>query len=190
MKPRLLIPCVFAVLLGACNFNVLVVEVESSEVCVTGLSAEIPADAEGSVSVTLSRDEAQPDAEGPAFEIDVPDGWEVTEVTLLGVGIRAKDGIDNLHFLRSLHLEMSGSHPEMELPTLKLIDIEIDELPYNTSDRTTTFLEATAPFNLVDYLDADELEFGLSMTGDMPTTDWEIGMEVCFTFTAEYRENL
>jgi len=186
----MVIPAVLLALLGACNFNVLVVEVESKEVCVTGLTADIPGDAGGTVTATLTKDGAEQEGEG-AFNIDVPEGWEVTEVTLLGVAIEAKQGIDNLHFVDSVHLDMTATHPEIELPPVKLVDIEFENFPYNTSsDRTTLFLEAAGTFNLVDYLEADELEFGLGMTGDMPPNDWSIGMDICFTFVAEYRESI
>lgn len=190
MRTRIVLPILLVATLGACNFNVLVVEVESEEVCVTGLTADIPADAEGTVTVTLSKDGAQDQDSGGAFDIEVPEGWEVTEVTLLGVGIEAKHGIDNLHFVNTVHLDMTGTHPELDLPTIDLLDVDISNLPYNTTSRSSTFLEAAGTFNLVEYLQAEELEFGLSMTGDMPSDDWGIGLDVCFTFVAEYRESI
>lgn len=190
MKLRLFLPAVLLASLGACNFNVLVVEVESEEVCVTGLTAELPADANGNVTVTLSRDGAQQEESGGAFDIDIPEGWKVTEITLLGVGLAAKSGIDNLHFIDTLHLDMTSIDPELDLPTVNLLDVDMTDLPYNTNSGNTTFVHAASSFNLVEYMAAEELEFGLSMTGEMPSNDWSIGMDICFTFVAEYRESI
>lgn len=191
MTSRPLIATLPLLLVAACDFNVLVVEVESDEVCVIGLTADIPANVEGSVTVTLTREDRPEDQEGEgAFDIDVPEGWEVTELTLRGVAVRPEEGVSDLQFIDTVYLDMTAVDPDLDLPTVTLLDVDLTDHLYNSSAGGSKFLESPNPINLVDYLSADELQFGLDLTGDMPAQEWVFGMDVCFTFVAEYRENL
>jgi hypothetical protein len=192
MRYRSLTALALIGLLGACNYDVLVVEVESREICISEITADFPGGADGTATATLKREDAGENPEQNQLGVDLPEGFELTEVTLLGIGLEARDGIADFSFVRSISLSMASRDPAVPLPPVELISFES---AYQNSTTTasygdTKYLPSQSRVNLLDYLEADTLELELDVEGDMPDERWSIAMDVCFTFVAEYRKGL
>ena len=180
------------VLASACNYNVLVVEVESREVCVSDISAEFPGGASGTATATLKTEEGGEMPQQDVLGLDLPEGFELTEVTLLGIGLEAREGIADFGFVHTLNASLASRDPNVPLPDVELIRFDTEDRNYSaeTSTGGTKYLPSRTSVNLLDYLEADELELALDVDGDMPDDKWAIGLDVCFTFVAEYHKGL
>jgi hypothetical protein len=166
-------------LLTACQFDLVTIEVESQESCVSDLHMRFPGGNAGRVTATLT--DSNPEQPSP-LQWDLADGWELTEVTLTGVGLQPQAGVADLHFVDGLLVEVGGLENYIELPAVTLIDVE--ELPAGNSTGTT-HLDPTKSHNLVQYLEADRMMFTLEVDGELPAGPWELLADVCFSLTAQ-----
>lgn len=188
---RAIAPLLLLGLFSACNYDVLAVEIESREICIAEIGADFPGGANGTATATLTREDAGENPEQNQLGIDLPEGFELIEVTLLGVGLEARDGIDDFSFVRTIRMSIASRDPEVPLPTVELIHFDTANLnSTSASYGESKFLPSQSTVNLLDYLEADTLELALDVDGDMPDDRWSIAMDVCFTFVAEYHKAL
>jgi hypothetical protein len=179
MEARMRIALLPLVLLTACHFDLVTIEVESQESCVSDLHLKFPGGNAARVTATLTdSDPAQPSP----LQWDLAEGWELTEVTLTGVGLQPRAGVTDLHFVDGLQVDVGGLLDYVELPEVTLIDV--DQLPPDNSTGTT-HLDPTKSHNLVQYLEADRMMFTLEVDGELPAQAWELDADVCFSLTAE-----
>jgi hypothetical protein len=179
-----------------CGFDLLIVEVESREVCVGGLSAVFPEQAGGTVTATLVREDGSQPGELAADDaIDLPEGFELVEVAFVGAHLTPGDGIASFAFIEWLRVIMTGSHLGALLPPVELIDFDLaadgSSQSYVYSNRTgEKFIDSASPANLIDYFQADQLSLELTLAGAVPDHEWSLGLAPCFAVTAEYRQAL
>ena len=186
-----------AALLAGCQFDLLVVQVESREACMSELTAEFPAGATGIVTATLTRAGGQAEQEVPdETDLELPEGFEIMEVRLLGIGLLPADGITDFGFVDTVALDMATTDPLDGLPEVRLVDFtnssdtNYSNGTYKNAPLDSLFLDGNTGVNLADYFDATGLQFTLEVAGDMPETGWSIDVDSCFSFLAEYRQDL
>lgn len=184
-----------AALLTGCQFDLLTVQVESREVCMSELSAEFPAGADGTVTATLTKAGGQTSQDVPdEASLDLPEGFEVIEVRLIGIGLLPADGIDDFGFVDAITLDMATTDPADGLPEVRLVEFMNDSTgtnrDYKNEPHDSLFLEGNTDINLAEYFDAIGLEFTLQVDGAMPEEVWSIDVDTCFSFIAEYQREL
>lgn len=160
---------IVAVPLAGTGCDLVQVDAKASEVCLTGVSVDLPGGAPDRVDA--SHVEREPAAALPA-DLDA-------SAKLTGVAISAVDGIGDFGFLRraSIHLGADG------LPEVNVLDLDgaaADAL----AGMDSVFVSADGDEDLIDYLLAPELTFDVAFAGEMPEGDWSVALDLCFSGSA------
>lgn len=161
-------------LISGCDHDLLIIEAEAREVCLSGVRIEVPA------SPTSTMTEVAIDKVAEAAPLVLPEGSRAV-ARLLGVGVVLTDGPDDFAFVETLRLEMAGADPDGPLPSIPLVDAA------NLAEQPVLFFEADGDTDLIEYLRQDVLAFGVNLRGELPAEDWALELDLCFHLELEYR---
>ncbi|HEY0190850.1 MAG TPA: hypothetical protein VGC42_06975 [Kofleriaceae bacterium] len=103
-------------------------------------------------------------------------------VELTRAAIHATSGISDFSFIKAMHLTVSSGDAGSTLPALELYNCDGDCAP----NGATLELPAAKAQNVVAYLKGDAIKIDLGFTGEIPTTEWTMDVDVCMKAKASY----
>ena len=155
----------------------LSIEAEIQEVCIVGLSSEFEASTDelgGIVSRVFG---------GQDLGITLDERFSA-ELFLSGVGMSANNdeaGVVNFDFIDSLRVSVSGGSGQPE---------ELLRFEGGVAVGSDWFVATESAVDLVQYLEADDVQLRFELAGVLPTTAWSADMEICLTVRAGFVEKL
>ena len=154
--------------------NLLAVDVEIPEACVTFLDQEVPGMPPGQAYTKTF----------VADEFKLPDGFVKLDavVTEARATLTLTGGASDFTFLEGVTLEVSDSTGV--LPPTMLIACEAGAC---MSYSATTEIHAQIPENLTDYARGEAPRFTVTMTGNLPSHAWHTDVEVCISGRASVK---
>jgi hypothetical protein len=154
--------------------NLLAVDIEIPEACVTFLDQEVPGVLPGQAYTKTF----------VAEEFKLPDGFVQLDavVTEARATLTLTRGASDFTFLDGVTLEVSDSAGA--LPPTMLIACEAGAC---MSSSATTEIHAQIPENLTDYARGEAPRFTVTMTGNLPSHAWYTDVEVCISGRASVK---
>jgi hypothetical protein len=113
-------------------------------------------------------------------DLSLFDGFISADATVsdLSVTLTGVRGVSDLSFLESVHVSIESNG----LPPADVIACDDGEC---ASDTLTSTVHVTAPPRLTDYALGGAMKITLSVSGDLPKTDWAANLRVCLSGSAK-----
>ena len=109
-------------------------------------------------------------------------------IKFLYVELTAGENIIDLSMLEGIELNMKPLTPMPNLPEVMLVSCRNN---VNCNTQTVMLvLPSGIDRNLIDYFEADTLEFDLIFDGTLPFSNWTVHVAVCFSAKANYNEGI
>jgi hypothetical protein len=99
--------------------------------------------------------------------------------------VHATSGVENLGFVRAVHVVVSSGDPGSALPPLTMYDCSGDCVP----DGNTLEIPAAVGANAIEYLRGDSVLIDLDFEGEIPAGTWTMDVNVCMKGRASYTVN-
>jgi hypothetical protein len=158
---------------------VLDVEANVDEVCVTYSGLSIPGVPIGSGTVSQS--------------FPVTDLGQIQDLTkynaqlqFVKAEVRPVSGVSDLSFVQAAHVSIASGAPSSTLPTIDVYDCDGD---CDGASGALT-VPATNGNSAVAYVESGSVIVDLEVTGTLPTADWTVDVDVCFSGHAAYKASL
>ena len=95
-------------------------------------------------------------------------------------------GVTTLSFIQAAHVTVASGDPTSQLPTLDVYDCDGNCVPNgNTLD-----VPATLKTSALAYVETGSILVDLIVDGQLPTTDWMIDLDACFSGELDYGQNI
>jgi hypothetical protein len=96
--------------------------------------------------------------------------------------IHATSGVENLSFIRGVHVVVSSADPDTTLPPLTMYDCDGDCVPSGAALE----IPAAVGTNAIEYLRSDAVAIDIDFDGEIPAGTWTIDVDVCMKARAGY----
>jgi hypothetical protein len=111
---------------------------------------------------------------------------QVQDLTFVSIDAHATSGITSLEFIDAAHVTVASGDPTSTLPTLDVYDCIDDCVPDGDSLSVPSMLQQSA----IAYVESGSIVVDMQLTGQIPTIDWTMDADFCFSGVVGFSESL
>ncbi len=111
---------------------------------------------------------------------------QVQDLQFVSIDAHATTGITSLAFVDAAHVTVASGDPTSALPTLDVYDCVGDCVPDGESLSVPSMLQQSA----IAYVESGSIVVDMQIAGQLPTVDWTMDADFCFSGVIGYSQGL
>jgi len=111
---------------------------------------------------------------------------DIKDLEFISLGATPESGVTSLDFIDAANDTVSSGDPSSPLPTIDVYDCAGDCVPNGNTLEVPAMLETSA----LAYIETGSIIVDLEIDGQLPTSNWVIDLDACFSGQLDYGAQL